>query len=393
MHKYNLPSPSFHKILLARIIVFTAVLSFSASVMAVNAYPPPSLPKIDAKGYLLLDADSGAVLAEKDADERVEPASLTKMMTSYVAFSELRLGNIGWDEEALISEKAWRTSGSRTYVEVNTRVPVSILLKGVIIQSGNDASVALAEHIAGDELAFAQRMNQQAKRLGLNDSHFMNASGLPVADHYTTARDMAWLGVFLIRDFPELYKLHSIKSYEYNSIKQYNRNKLLWQDGSVDGIKTGYTAGAGYCLVVSAQRDGMRLVSVVMGTKSAKARTKATRTLLNYGFRFFKTRRLYDARVPLNRVRVWKGNTDELDIGLAEPFYITVPKRQFDHLTVNMEFNTKIIAPVEAGDIQGKLRVMLGDEILFTRPVTSLQSIQKGGLWRRMVDSVRMYFR
>nr|VFK19509.1 MAG: D-alanyl-D-alanine carboxypeptidase (penicillin-binding protein 5/6) [Candidatus Kentron sp. LFY] len=395
MYQYNSPFLPFHDIKILRVpaLLFFIALSLLPFVAAARDSSPPSLPDIDVRGYFLLDAYSGAVLAEKGANMRVEPASLTKMMTSYVIFSELRAGNITLDEEVLISEKAWRTGGSRTYVEVGTRVPVRVLLMGIIIQSGNDASVALAEHIAGDESAFVERMNQQAERLGLKGSHFMNSSGLPAANHYTTARDMAWLGVSLARDFPELYKTHAIKSYEYNNIKQYNRNKLLWRDETVDGIKTGYTEAAGYCLVASARRDDMRLVSVVMGAKSVKSRTKATQTLLNYGFRFFKTRKLYDGNTPLTIVRVWKGDSDNLDVGLAEPLYITAPNEQFADLKANIEFNTKIIAPITAGDIHGKLRIMLGEEtILLEKPLISLQSVQEGGLWRQVSDTMKMYF-
>nr|VFK60314.1 MAG: D-alanyl-D-alanine carboxypeptidase (penicillin-binding protein 5/6) [Candidatus Kentron sp. TUN] len=394
MYKYNPLLFPFCKIKIFRVPSFFlfVALFFSTPVAAVEAPLLPSLPKIDAKGYLLLDAYSGAVLAEKNADVRVKPASLTKMMTSYVIFSELRAGNITLDEEILISEKAWRTSGSRTFVEVDTHVPVHVLLKGIIVQSGNDASVAFAEHIAGDESAFAQRMNQQAKRLGLTGSHFVNSSGLPAHNHYTTTRDMALLGTALIKDFPELYKLHAIKSYEYNNIPQYNRNKLLWRDETVDGIKTGYTGAAGYCLVTSAKRKEMRLVSVIMGAKSVKSRTKATQTLLNYGFRFFKTRRLYAAKIPLNTVRVWKGSTYSLDIGLAESLYITTPAEQFNHLKANMEFNTKITAPVVEGSIQGKLQIMLGSEMLLERPVISLESVEEGGLWRQAFDGMKLYF-
>jgi len=394
MHKYNPLLVPFHKIEILGVsaLLFVAVLFFSASVTAEMAPLLPSLPTINAKEYILLDAHSGAVLSEKDADARVEPASLTKMMTSYIVFSELHAGNITLDDEVLISEKAWRTSGSRTFVEVGTRVPVRVLLRGLIVQSGNDASVALAEHIAGDESAFAQRMNLQAQRLGLAGSHFMNASGLPAENHYTTARDMALLGIFLARDFPELYKFHAIKSYEYNNITQYNRNKLLWRDETVDGIKTGYTEAAGYCLVASARREDMRLVSVVMGADSVRSRIKATQTLLNYGFRFFKTRKLYEAKVPLTTVRVWKGNTDSLDMGLANPLYITLPGKQINDLKANIEFNTKITAPVTVGDVHGVLRIMLGEKELEQRPIISLQSVQEGGVWRRISDSVRMYF-
>nr|VFK21517.1 MAG: penicillin-binding protein 6. Serine peptidase. MEROPS family S11 [Candidatus Kentron sp. LPFa]VFK35189.1 MAG: penicillin-binding protein 6. Serine peptidase. MEROPS family S11 [Candidatus Kentron sp. LPFa] len=395
MHRYNpLLFPLYEIRPLFRVRAFFFLIAlFSASALARAPLPPPSPPQIDAKGYVLLDAYSGAILAQGNADTRVEPASLTKMMTSYVVFSELRAGNITLDEMVLISEKAWRTSGSRTYLEVGTRVPVRVLLYGLIIQSGNDASVALAEHVAGDESAFVQRMNREAKRLGLENSHFMNASGLPMADHYTTARDMAALGAALAKDFPELYKIHAIKSYEYNNIEQFNRNKLLWRDETVDGIKTGHTEAAGYCLVASARRGDMRLVSVVMGTGGVKSRAKATQALLNYGFRYFKTRKLYDQGVPLATVRVWKGDMETIDVGLTEPLYITAPSKKFDGLDANIEFNTKITAPVAVGDVEGRLRIMSGEETLEERPIVSLQSVSEGDLWRRILDDIKLYFR
>lgn len=266
----------------------------------------PDAPQVGARAFLLQDFDSGRVLAESNADERMEPASLTKIMTSYVVFEELKQGNITLDDKVLVSEKAWRMGGSKMFIEVNTEVTIDQLLKGVIIQSGNDASVALAEYIAGDESAFADLMNQYALRLGMSGSNFVNASGLPHPDHYTTARDMATLAAAMIRDFPTLYKMHAEKQYEYNGIAQHNRNRLLWRDDSVDGLKTGHTESAGYCLVASAERDGMRLISVVMGSKSERSRAKESTALLSYGFRFFETHRLYGAREPLTQIRVWK---------------------------------------------------------------------------------------
>ncbi|VFM97666.1 MAG: D-alanyl-D-alanine carboxypeptidase (penicillin-binding protein 5/6) [Candidatus Kentron sp. G] len=368
------------------------ILYFTISAAAAGPLPHPSPPNIKANGYLLVDSHSGTVLAEQNADERMTPASLTKMMTAYVVFSELRAGNLALGEEVIISEKAWRTPGSRTFVEVDTRVPVEVLLKGIIIQSGNDASVALAEHIAGDEPAFAQRMNQAAKRLGLTGSHFVNSTGLPEMNHYTTARDMATLGIALVRHFPELYKLHAIKSYEHNSIKQFNRNKLLWRDDSVDGIKTGYTEAAGYCLVASARQENMRLMSVVMGADSVNSRTQAAQTLLRYGFRFFETSRLYGGGNIIQTVPVWKGSTDMLDVGVEEDLYMTVPTGQQDSIKADMQINTLITAPVNEGDICGKIRVQLDGKTLLERPVVALHSVPEGGMWKRALDAVRLYF-
>jgi len=392
MYKHYLMFPSFYKILPILVFLFLFVSPLSVSVTVAGVLPPPSPPSVEAKGYLLMDFHSGAILAERNADERVAPASLTKMMTSYVVFSELRAGNLTLDEDVLVSEKAWRMPGSRTFVEVNTRVPVEVLLKGVIIQSGNDASVALAEHVAGDELVFAQRMNQEAQRLGLNDSHFINSTGLPDPEHYTTARDMATLGIALIRDFPTLYKLHAIKSYEYNNIQQFSRNKLLWRDETVDGIKTGYTEDAGYCLITSARRNNMRLLSAVMGASSVKSRTRSTEALLRYGFRFFETRRLYAGGEPLTVVPVWKGKRDKLEVGIAEDLYVTVPSRQQDSLNADMELNTRIVAPVTMGDVYGRMRIVLDDKVLVERPIIALDSVPEGGFMRQTVDTIRLYF-
>jgi D-alanyl-D-alanine carboxypeptidase (penicillin-binding protein 5/6) len=269
---------------------------------------------------------------------------------------------------------------------------VGVLLKGIIVQSGNDASVAMAEHIAGDESVFAARMNQEASRLGLTGSHFMNATGLPEANHYSTTRDMAHLGTALIRDFPELYKLHSIKSYEYNSIEQFNRNKLLWRDESVDGIKTGYTEAAGYCLVASARQEDMRLISVVMGASSVKSRTKAARALLRYGFRFFKTRRLYGGGDVITTIPVWKGQTDELNVGVRDNLYVTVPTSQQDSMKADIQINPLITAPVTEGQVYGKMRITLDGETLLERPIIALHTVPEGGIWKRAVDAVRLYF-
>ena len=289
--------------LLAARAALTLALVLPCAGPAAAAAPVPAPPDLDARAWLLRDFHSGRTIAEHNADERVEPASLTKMLTIYVVFAELKAGKIALDDQVLVSKKAWQMPGSRMFIEVDTRVPVDELIKGVVIQSGNDASVALAEHVAGDEAAFSDLMNQYAARIGLESSHFVNASGLPDPEHYTTARDMSTLAIALIRDFPEHYALHAQKDFVYNGITQYNRNKLLWQDASVDGLKTGHTEAAGYCLVASAQRDGMRLVSVVMGAEGERSRARQSRALLSYGFRFFETHRLYEAGKPIHDVR------------------------------------------------------------------------------------------
>lgn len=358
----------------------------------VTASVVPAAPSIGAKAFILMDFHSGRVLASSNSDAKMEPASLTKLMTTYVAFSEIKQGNIGLDDMVHVSEKAWRIGGSKMFIEVDTEVSVHDLLKGLIIQSGNDASVALAEHIAGDESSFADLMNQYARRLGMNGSHFDNASGLPSPELYTSAHDMALVGVALIRDFPELYKMHAQKVFEYNGITQYNRNKLLWRDESVDGLKTGHTNSAGYCLVASAERDGMRLTSVVLGSDSERSRTSESNALLSYGFRFFETHRLYGARQPLTEIRVWKGEVDKLGVGLAEDLYVTVPRGQYKKLNAKMELDNDVTAPVSEGETRGQLQVTLSGEDLVQRPLVTLRSVPEGNLWRQVSDHVRLLF-
>ncbi len=371
---------------------FVVVCTMVSPLCTVSAAIVPDAPSIGARAYILQDFDSGRVLAEVNADERMEPASLTKIMTAYVVFEELKQGNIGMDDKVRVSEKAWRMGGSKMFIEVDTKVSIEDLLKGLIIQSGNDASVALAEFIAGDESAFADLMNQYAVRLGMTGSHFINSSGLPHAEHYTTARDTVTLAAAIIRDFPELYKMHAEKQYEYNGIVQHNRNKLLWRDESVDGLKTGHTESAGYCLVASAQRDGMRLISVVMGSESERSRARESIALLSYGFRFFETHRLYGALEPLTEIRIWKGEIEKLGIGLARDLYVTVPRGQYEKLNAKMEIDSKVVAPVMKGEARGKLEVTLGGEQIAQRPLVTLAPVAEGGLWRQVTDQVRMLF-
>lgn len=375
---------------------FLSLVSFLLCVFsgAIAGAPllTPSPPAIDAGAHILMDYHSGRVLAESNADERMEPASLTKLMTVYVVFSELKEGNIQLDDLVRVSEKAWRTSGSRMFVEVDKQVSVEELLKGVIIQSGNDASVALAEFVAGDEVAFSQLMNHHAQALGMRSTNFVNATGLPDPNEYTTARDLSLLARALIRNFPKYYEWHSVRKYDYNGITQYNRNKLLWRDNSVDGLKTGHTNSAGYCLVASAKRDGMRLISVVLGAQSEKSRAQDSQALLNYGFRFFETHRLYQAQEPLVKVRVWEGAVPQVEVGLDDDLYITVPRGQYDQLKGNMQLEAAIKAPIEKRQTLGKALINLGEEQIAERPLVSLQTVAEGSLWQRLTDQVRLYF-
>jgi D-alanyl-D-alanine carboxypeptidase (penicillin-binding protein 5/6) len=372
-------------LLLGALTTLCALLSTSTA-----AAPVPAPPSLKATAWLLVDHHSGAILAEHNADERVEPASLTKILTTFVVFSELRAGKIALEDEVLISKKAWKMPGSKMFVEVDRRVSVHDLIRGVVIQSGNDASVALAEHVAGSESAFADLMNQYAERVGMVGSHFVNASGLPHADHYTTALDMSRLAVEMIRAFPGYYSIHAQKEFEFNDIKQSNRNKLLWIDDSVDGIKTGHTENAGYCLVASARREDMRLVSVLMGAESERARTQQSRELLGYGFRFFETHRLYAAASPIRELRVYKGERERVAVGLKEDLFVTVPRGQYDRLVPLMEVQSRIEAPVIEGDVRGELRLELDGDVLVRRPLSALETVRQGSMWQRLTDSVRM---
>jgi D-alanyl-D-alanine carboxypeptidase (penicillin-binding protein 5/6) len=368
------------------------LLLTTVSFQVQSATPVPAPPKVAASGYLLMDFNSGRLLAEENAVQRLEPASLTKIMTTYVVLREIKNGNLRLDDQVLISEKAWRTAGSRMFIEVGKKITVEELLKGMIIQSGNDASVALAEHIGGSEEVFAEMMNSQARRLGMTNTHFVNSTGLPHEDHYTTAEDIARVSRATIVEFPDHYPWYAVKEYTFNNIKQYNRNKLLWRDESVDGVKTGHTESAGYCLVASAKRGDMRLISVVMGTSSENARAKESQSLLNYGFRFFETHRLYGADEALNKVRVWKGEKEELAVGVTEDLFVTIPRRQYKNLKAEMTVNSKVNAPVTKGQQLGVVKVTLEGEPVTEVPLVALHDVAEGGLWQRATDSVLLWF-
>jgi D-alanyl-D-alanine carboxypeptidase (penicillin-binding protein 5/6) len=379
-----------HKILyLIAFLTFTSL--FSALPRAADL-PIPKAPSTGAKSFVIQDFNSGRIIAEENADAPVEPASITKMMTAHIVFNELASGNLALSDMVTISEKAWRTPGSRMFVEVGKQVSVEDLLLGLIIQSGNDATVALAEHIAGSEETFAALMNRHAEEIGLTGSHFVNSTGLPDEKHYMTARDIARLGALTIEQYPEYYKWYSQKEFTFNDITQYNRNKLLWQDDSVDGIKTGHTESAGYCLATSALKDGMRLITVVLGTASENSRIEASQALLNYGFRFFETHKLYDAGTPLTTTRIWKGATDTASLGLDKALYVTIPRGQYKSLDASMSINNRVIAPVAAGQGLGTVQVKLGDEIVAEQQLVSLESIGEGSIWQRVMDEALLYF-
>ncbi len=371
---------------------FLTLLFLLCLAPALSATPPPAPPKVEASGYLLMDYHSGAVLAESNGEKRLEPASLTKIMTAYVVFRELEEGNISLQDQVLVSKKAWKTPGSRMFIEVGKKVSVDDLIRGMIVVSGNDACVALAEHIAGSEESFVSLMNEQALRLGMTNTHFVNSTGLPDPDHYTTPGDILKVTRALIREFPQYYSIYSQREFTFNKITQKNRNRLLWRDPSVDGVKTGHTKSAGYCLVASAKREGMRLLSVVMGTKSEEARAEESQKLLNYGFRFYQTHRLFGAGEPLKEVRVWKGDREQLELGPAEALHVTIPRGDYDKLKLRTRIEPRITAPVKQGEELGRLLVELEGEVLAEVPLVALQEVGEGGLVHNLVDTVLQLF-
>ena len=376
----------------SRLLLILIFLSATGYAHAEAKIPIPSAPKLAASAYILQDFNSGRVLVENHPDEHLDPASLTKIMTVYVAFRELANANLALTDQVTVSKKAWQMGGSRMYIEVDRQVSVEDLLKGIIIQSGNDASVALAEHIAGDEATFAELMNQQAERLGMTHTHYTNSTGWPSPDHYTTAKDLATLTRVLIKEFPDHYAWHAVKEYTYNNITQHNRNKLLWRDSTVDGVKTGHTEAAGYCLVTSAKRNDMRMISVVMGTQSENARANQNQTLLNYGFRFFETHRLYQAQQKLTEIRVWKGETKTLALGLTDDFYVTIPRHHYDDLEATMEIDKQVIAPLDAGAELGALNITLVGEQIASQALVALNAMPEGGIFRKLYDKALMYW-
>lgn len=371
-------------------IIKALLISFLFVFSAQAALPAPSAPQIAARAWLLVDAGSGQTLAEKDADGRVEPASLTKLMTAYLVFSAIKEGRLSMDQTLSVSEKAWKAEGSRMFVRVGNKVKVEDLIKGMIIQSGNDACITLAEGIAGTEDSFVGMMNQQAKRLGMTNTHFSNATGLPNPQHYSTARDLAKLALALIHDFPEDYKFYSMKEYTYSGITQPNRNRLLWLDPYVDGLKTGHTESAGYCLIASAKRDNRRLLSVVIGADSDNARTVESQKLLNYGLQFFETVKLYSANQPVTTLRIYKGTSGSLDAGFTSDFYVTVPRGTAKQIKAQVITKQPMLAPVSRGQSVGTLRLSLDGKPLGDYNLAALSDVSVAGLIRRGWDSLML---
>lgn len=382
----------FSTLFLNKKVFISLVISLLSLAHVAQASLIPTAPKIKAKSYLLIDYHSGHILAQSNLSDRVEPASLTKLMTAYVVMHEIEDGGIKMEDEVTISEKAWRMKGSRMFIEVNSKVSVKELLLGTIIQSGNDASVALAEHTAGSEDSFATLMNKHAERLGMSGTHFVNSTGWPDKEHYTTVSDLAILTRAMIQEFPEHYALYKIKKYTYNDIPQFNRNRLLWIDERVDGVKTGHTDSAGYCLISSATKNEMRLISVVVGTKSERARETESRKLLNYGFRFFETFKLHAANAPLTDMRIWKGEKETVPLGLTGSLYITTPRGKRNKIKAHMNVDATIVAPIQKGQEYGKVEVKLGEEVIAERPLVALEDVPEGGIWTRTVDNIRLLF-
>jgi serine-type D-Ala-D-Ala carboxypeptidase (penicillin-binding protein 5/6) len=359
---------------------------------AASAVPIPTPPTIDAKAYILTDFASGRVLAEQNADQRLEPASLTKIMTAYAVFKALKEHRLKLGDMVTISEHAWRAEGSRTFVQVGTQVPAEVLIEGMIVQSGNDASIALAEKVGGTEDGFVQLMNEYARQLGLKATHFQDSSGLPDPQHYTSARDMALLARALVRDFPEYYRYYSMKEFVWNNIKQQNRNGLLSTDPSVDGIKTGHTDSAGYCLVTSANRNGMRLISVVLGTPSIKAREAASATLLNYGYTFYETVKVRGRGETVLKPRVYKGAEPAVALGTLQDVFVTVPRGDAAGLTTGAHANEPLVAPIATVAPLGELTVNSNAQVVARVPLYALKGVAPGGWWTRLTDSMSLWW-
>ena len=363
-----------------------------AAAPAPSTTPLATPPVVPARTWVLIDFASGQTLAEHLADQRIEPASLTKLMTAYVVFGALHDGRLKMNETVLISEHAWRAEGSRTFVQVGTRVPVDVLVKGMIIQSGNDATIALAERVGGSEAAFVQMMNGYAQRLGMRGTHFEDTSGLPSATHYSTARDLAILSRALVRDFPQYYNIFAMREFTWNNIRQENRNGLLERDPSVDGIKTGHTDTAGYCLVSSANRSGMRLISVVLGSPSVSARESASAALLTYGFTFYETVAVKNGGDEVLKPRVYKGSQKYVSAAPASAVHVTVPRGQAGSVSVRAETRQPLIAPLAANDAIGQMQVFVGGKLALTVPLYPRPAVAQGGIWRRLIDTVMLWF-
>ncbi len=388
-------SPAAVALLALSTLAFSLAFSSPALAAATGAAAPtPPAPDLDAGSYILIDSQSGEVIAQKNADQRMQPASLTKLLTSYVVFAALKDGRVKLDDPVTISEAAWRTGGSRSFVQVGSQVPVIDLIKGMIVQSGNDATVALAERVGGTRAGFVQLMNEYAQRLGMKSSHFIDVDGLPDPQHYTTARDLATVANALTRDFPQYYYIFGLKDFTWNHIKQPNRNGLLWTDPSVDGLKTGHTDEAGYCLIASAKRNGTRLVSVVLDAPKWHSREADSEALLNYGFNFFQTEKIATGRAPILKPRVYESASGYAAVGAPADLYVTLPRGKAASVTTNASLTrTRLIAPLAAGTVVGELTVIDGNgQVVGREPLVTLEAVPAGGLLTRTMDGIRLWF-
>lgn len=374
-------------------LTLSASILFSACV--VNAQEiTPAPPQLAAKSYVLMDAATGQILINDNGDQRLPPASLTKLMTAYLTTLEIKKGQVRSTDLVTVSEKAWRTGGSKMFIEVGKKVSLEDLLHGIIIQSGNDASVAVAEYLAGSEEVFAQLMNKTAQQLGMTNTHFMNATGLPNPDHYSSAHDMAILARAIIYEDPAHYAIYSQKEFLWNNIKQPNRNRLLWRDSTVDGLKTGHTEEAGYCMVASAKRNDLRLIAVLFGTTSENARADETQKLLTYGFRFYENRTFYKKGDQLANLKVWKGSADEVQAGLAQDISLTLLKNQFTGLHAQLTTVKQLTAPVRAGQVVGKVEIKTAsNQVIYSTNLVALQTVEEGGFFKRVWDSIVLFFK
>jgi D-alanyl-D-alanine carboxypeptidase (penicillin-binding protein 5/6) len=384
--------PAFHSKAMQRLYLLV-VLLLTPFVVLAQGPTPVAPPRIAAKAYVLMDFNSRQFLVQQNSNQRIEPASLTKLMTAYVAFAALKQKTLKPDQVIPVSMRAWKSQGSRMFIEPSRPVTVDELLRGMIVQSGNDACVALAEAIAGTEEGFAQMMNREAQRLGMKNTNFVNSTGLPHPHHYTTAYDLSLLATAILMDFPEYYPLYSIKEYRYNNITQSNRNRLLWVDPTVDGMKTGYTENAGYCLITSARRGSRRFLAIVAGAASESARATESQKLLNFGFQSYDTVKLYDRNQPVSSVRVWKGGSDEVNAGFPYDLYVSVPKGAGDKLKGTVETQQPLVAPIAGGQRLGVLRVQLDGKPYGEYPVVALQEVPLAGVLGRGWDSIRLLFK
>ncbi len=379
--------------MLSRVLSFPVLLLSAGAVLAAQA-PVPGPPPVSAASYILLANKTGTVLAAKKPDQRRAPASLTKMMVLYITFGELKAGTIHLSDKVTISKKAWRTGGSRMFVTAGHQVPVDKLIEGIIVDSGNDATVALSQYVAGSTSGMVKLMNRAARRLGMDHTHYADVDGLPHPDHYSTARDLATLARALINDYPSYYKkFFAMKELTWDGIKQYNRNQLLWRNDDVDGLKTGHTEAAGYCLVSSAHRDGMRLVAAVLGAPHKEGRITDSQILLNYGFRFYETRAVYAPGKAVTRARVWKGKQQEVGLVVKKPLYVTIPRGRYKALKAMTNIKPQLTAPLSPDTSVGTVKVSLDGKVLGTRRLYPMTAVAEGGLLRRMVDSVKLMFR